>query len=69
MKKNIHPQYFEKTKVTCVCGNSFIVGSTQETIEVESCSACHPFYTGKEKNMDKVGQVQKFKKRLAKKKV
>ena len=69
MKKDIHPQYFEKAKVTCVCGNSFIVGSTQETVEVESCSACHPFYTGKEKNMDKVGQVQKFKKRLAKKKV
>jgi large subunit ribosomal protein L31 len=68
MKKDIHPQYFPKAKVSCACGNSFLVGATQESIEVEVCSACHPFYTGKEKIMDKVGQVQKFRSRLAKKK-
>ncbi|MCH7828265.1 50S ribosomal protein L31 [Patescibacteria group bacterium] len=68
MKKDIHPQYFPKAKVTCACGNTFTLGATQELIEIEVCSACHPFYTGKEKIMDKVGQVQKFRARLLKKK-
>lgn len=68
MKKDIHPQYFEKAKVTCACGNAFTVGSTLESIAVEVCSNCHPFYTGKEKIMDKVGRVQKFRKRLSQKK-
>lgn len=68
MKKDIHPTYYPKTKVTCACGNTFEVGSTLESIAVEVCSNCHPFYTGKEKLMDKVGQVQKFRKRLSQKK-
>ena len=67
MKKDIHPKYHPNAQVRCACGNVFTVGSTKEFIEVEVCSACHPFYTGKEKTMDAVGQVQKFKKRLAKK--
>lgn len=67
MKKDIHPKYYENARVRCACGNVFTVGSTKESIEVEVCSSCHPFYTGKEKLMDAVGQVQKFKKRLAKK--
>ena len=67
MKKDIHPQYFPNARVTCACGNTFTVGSTKEFIEVEVCSKCHPFYTGKEKVMDAVGQVQKFRKRLARK--
>lgn len=68
MKKNIHPKYYKKAKVQCACGNSFFVGSTKEYIETEVCSACHPFYTGKEKIVDKMGRVERFKKRLAKKK-
>jgi large subunit ribosomal protein L31 len=68
MKTDIHPTYYPKAKVTCACGNSFEVGATKEIIETEVCFSCHPFYTGKEKTMDKVGQVQKFKKRLAAKK-
>lgn len=68
MKKDIHPPYFSEAKITCACGNTFTTGSTKETIQVEVCSNCHPFYTGKEKIMDKLGQVQKFKERLAKKK-
>ena len=68
MKKDIHPQYYPKAKITCACGNTFLIGATKETLEVEACSACHPFYTGKEKIMDKVGQVQKFRARLSKKK-
>jgi len=67
MKKNIHPKYFPKAKVTCACGNTFSVGSTKEFIETEICSSCHPFYTGKEKVIDTLGQVQKFKARMAKK--
>lgn len=67
VKEKIHPQYFPKAKVHCSCGNSFEVGSTMESIEVEVCSGCHSFYTGKDRVTDSVGQVQKFKKRAAKK--
>lgn len=67
MKKDIHPTYFPDARVICACGNTFAVGSTKELIEVEVCSKCHPFYTGKEKTFDAIGQVQKFRKRLAKK--
>lgn len=66
MKKDIHPKYYNKAKVTCACGNSFEIGSTKEHIEVEICSKCHPFYTGKEKIVDTMGRVEKFKKRLEK---
>ena len=68
MKKDIHPKYYPKAKVNCACGNAFTVGSTKEHIETEICHKCHPFYTGKEKIVDTLGQVQKFKARLAKKK-
>ncbi len=67
MKKDIHPTYYPEAKVTCACGNTFIVGSTLPSMQIEICSACHPFYTGKEKILDKMGQIQKFKARLAKK--
>jgi len=66
MKAEIHPEYFPKAKVTCACGNSFTVGSTKENIEVEICSACHPFYTGNEKVLDSAGRVEKFKSKRAK---
>lgn len=68
MKKNIHPKYYPKARTICACGNTFIVGSTMELIEIEICSKCHPFYTGKEKIIDTMGRVERFKKRLAKKK-
>lgn len=63
MKKDIHPKYFEASKVTCACGNSFTLGSTKEKINIEICSACHPFYTGNEKVLDSAGRVEKFKAR------
>ena len=66
MKKDIHPKYYNNTTVKCACGNTFTIGSAKEFIEVEICSACHPFYTGKEKIVDTLGRVQKFKKRLEK---
>ena len=68
MKSDIHPKYYPKSSVRCACGNSFSVGSTKEFIETEVCAKCHPFYTKKEKVMDTLGRVQKFKERLSKKK-
>ncbi|MFA5013570.1 MAG: 50S ribosomal protein L31 [Candidatus Paceibacterota bacterium] len=67
MKKDIHPKYFDKAKIRCACGATYEIGSTVETMEVEICSQCHPFYTGKERSSDKIGRVQKFKERLSKK--
>ena len=67
MRKDIHPKYYPNAKVQCACGNTFAVGSTKEFMEVEICSQCHPFYTGKEKIVDTMGRVERFRKRLAKK--
>lgn len=64
MKSDIHPAYHHKAKVKCACGNEFVVGSTREHIEVEICSACHPFYTGQDKLMDTAGRVERFKARV-----
>lgn len=66
MRTEIHPKYNTNAKVTCSCGNSFSVGSTIDKIEVEVCSACHPFYTGTGKIIDTAGRVEKFKARMAK---
>jgi large subunit ribosomal protein L31 len=65
MKKDIHPKYNEKVKVTCTCGHTFEIGSTNEKIEVELCSQCHPFYTGKQKLIDDAGIINKYEKRLS----
>lgn len=64
MNKDIHPQYYPNAKITCSCGNSFVVGSTKEEIFVEICSACHPFYTGKQKLVDTAKRVDKYNKRI-----
>jgi large subunit ribosomal protein L31 len=66
MKKEIHPKYYPEAKVKCACGNSFTVGSTKPEIQIEVCSACHPFYTGKEKLLDSAGRAERFKARSAK---
>ena len=65
MKQNIHPQYYTNAVVTCACGNTFTTGSTVKELHTEVCSACHPFYTGKQKLLDTTGSVDKFKKRVA----
>ncbi|MBD3282164.1 MAG: 50S ribosomal protein L31 [Candidatus Portnoybacteria bacterium] len=64
MKDKIHPKYHKQAVVHCSCGNTFKVGATKPEIKVEVCSACHPFYTGKEKILDTAGRVDKFKKRV-----
>ena len=66
MKKKTHPTYYPRAKVHCACGASFVVGSTLEALEVELCSACHPFYTGKQKLLDTARRVEKFQERAAK---
>ena len=63
MKANLHPVWFENAKVVCACGATFTTGSTQENIRVEICSACHPLFTGKQKFVDTLGQVDKFQKK------
>jgi large subunit ribosomal protein L31 len=65
MKKDIHPKYFEDAKVSCVCGNKFTTGSTKPEIKVELCSACHPFYTGKQKLVDTARRVERFQAKVA----
>ena len=63
MKADIHPNYSE-TKVTCSCGNEFTTRSTLgEDLAIEVCSACHPFYTGKQKILDTGGRVDKFRRK------
>jgi len=64
MKKDIQPEY-KKVQVTCACGNTFETGSVtdKDEIKVEICSECHPFFTGKQKLIDKGGRVDKFKKK------
>lgn len=63
MKANIHPQYFENAKVVCACGNTFTTGSTIESIRVELCNECHPFYTGKQRYVDTASLIQKYEKK------
>jgi large subunit ribosomal protein L31 len=65
MKKEIHPVYHSDAKVNCSCGSKFTVGSILPEVNVEICSACHPFFTGDEKIIDTAGRVDRFKKRQA----
>jgi large subunit ribosomal protein L31 len=65
MRQGIHPEYVEAT-VTCSCGNTFKTRSTQSEIRLELCSACHPFYTGRQKLVDTGGRVERFQRRYAK---
>ena len=66
MKEGIHPKYTAAT-ITCACGNVIETNSTKESIKVDVCSKCHPFYTGKQKLVDTGGRVDRFNKRFAKK--
>ena len=59
MKAGIHPEQV-RTVVTCTCGNSFHILTKEETLSIDICSACHPFYTGKQKLIDSAGRVDRF---------
>jgi len=62
MKPDIHPKYYRAT-VSCACGETFETGSTRESLKVEICSKCHPFFTGKQKFVDTGGRVERFKRK------
>ena len=62
MKEKIHPKY-EMTKISCACGNVIETRSTAKDIKVEICSACHPFFTGKQKLVDTAGRIERFRKK------
>lgn len=66
MKKAIHPDYITPITITCSCGAVFTTGGTKDDMNVETCSQCHPVYTGKQKIVDSTGRVDRFKKLAAK---
>jgi large subunit ribosomal protein L31 len=62
MRAKIHPKY-ETAKITCACGNVIETRSTAKDIKVEICSACHPFFTGKQKLVDTAGRIERFRRK------
>jgi large subunit ribosomal protein L31 len=66
MKKGIHPEY-KPARITCSCGNIIETRSTVESLSVEICSVCHPFYTGKQKLVDTAGRVERFQRKYQQK--
>lgn len=69
MKADVHPTWYPDAKVSCACGNVFETGSTVPAIRVEICSACHPFFTGTQKLVDTLGQVERFQRKTETSKV
>lgn len=69
MKSGIHPTYHASAAITCACGASYTIGSTQEEINTEICAKCHPFYTGTQRIVDTAQRVEKFQAKLEKRKV
>jgi large subunit ribosomal protein L31 len=67
MREGIHPDYSE-TVIRCACGNEVTIGSTVKDLHLEICSACHPFFTGKQKLLDTAGRIEKFNRKYSKKK-
>lgn len=67
MKTDIHPTYHKEAVINCACGAKYKIGSTLENIQIELCSACHPFYTGQQKIVDTARRVEKFEAKAAKK--
>lgn len=64
MKASIHPKYNPTAQVVCSCGNMFTVGSTQDSLHIELCNKCHPFFTGQQKFVDTASRIDKFMKKM-----
>ena len=62
VKADIHPKYYD-TVITCACGATYPIRSTKKAISVEICSACHPFFTGKQKLVDTAGRIERFRRK------
>ncbi len=60
MKTDVHPSYHQMATVVCSCGHTFVAGSTKESLRVELCSKCHPFFTGEQKIVDTEGRVERL---------
>jgi large subunit ribosomal protein L31 len=60
MNKSIQPQWYEDAVVSCACGNTFTVGASKQTIRIDICNACHPFFTGEMRFIDAMGRVERF---------
>jgi large subunit ribosomal protein L31 len=60
MKSKVHPKYYENAVFSCACGSEFSTGATEEKVEVEICSSCHPLYTGKDTLIDTEGRAERF---------
>lgn len=65
MKKDIHPEYTAQATISCACGETYTIGSTNPQMQTELCAKCHPFYTGKQKIIDTARRVEKFEKRAS----
>lgn len=63
MKEKIHPEYYPDAQIVCACGNVITAGATRKLMKVESCSKCHPFFTGERRMMDTAGRVERFRRR------
>jgi large subunit ribosomal protein L31 len=63
-KTSIHPQYFTDSKVTCSCGASYTMGSTKDSLKVDICKECHPYYSGNQKFIDTAGRVDRFREKV-----
>ncbi len=63
MKTGVHPTYYSEMTISCACGNTIVTGSTKKEMKTELCSACHPYYTGKQRLVDAAGRVEKFRAR------
>lgn len=67
MKTDLHPKYFEKAQIKCACGNVIEVGSTKEEMKVDTCSSCHPYFTGLKQTISNKGRAAKFMEKYGKK--
>jgi len=67
VKAAIHPTYYYDAVVRCLCGNTFVTGSTQKELKTEVCSVCHPFFSGQQRIVDTQGRVERFEQRRQRK--
>lgn len=63
-KTGIHPTYYPEAKITCSCGAEYTIGSTRESLKVDICRACHPYYSGNQKFIDTAGRVDRFREKM-----
>jgi large subunit ribosomal protein L31 len=64
-KTGIHPPYYPEAKITCSCGATYTIGSTRESLKVDICRECHPYYSGNQKLIDTAGRVDRFREKVA----